>query len=57
MWLLNNGTYKMLDGITKQEIDVTSNQKAYIRPIIKLDYSLIVEKGNGSRVNPYVINK
>lgn len=53
-WIKYNEEVKVFDSLNS--IFLENVEKAWIIPLIKIDSSAVVDKGNGSKINPYVIN-
>lgn len=53
-WITDSNEVKVYDSLNS--IYLSDIENAWINPIIKLESSLVIEKGNGSRINPYVVN-
>ena len=54
IWLYTNEGYK---AYSIMDDKITDEKDAWINPIAKLDYSIIVEKGKGTRTDPYILSK
>lgn len=54
IWLYTNEGYKAYNIIDDK---ITDEKDAWINPIAKIDYSIIVEKGKGTRTDPYILSK
>lgn len=54
IYLTQDEIIKVYDNIEGKLIDNT--EKAWIRPIIMIDNTLMVERGDGSRIRPYIVN-
>lgn len=53
-WLKKDNEIKVYDSMNQMYVD--EFDKAWINPVIIIDNSLVIEKGNGTRLNPYVVN-
>lgn len=54
IWLYTSEGYKAYNMMDDEIID---EKDAWINPVTKLDYSIIVEKGKGTRTDPYILSK
>ena len=54
IWLYTKEGYK---AYSIMDDKITDEKDAWINPIAKLDYSIIVEKGKGTRTDPYILSK
>lgn len=56
MWLKDENSYKLLDGISFEIYDSSSNEKGCLKYITKLKNNVVIENGDGSQFSPYIIN-
>ena len=54
-WLKDNDDYKILSVDTGEILDASDNDYASVKNVLKLKNIFVVEKGDGSRFNPYAI--
>lgn len=55
IWVKYANEYKSYNNVDNNFND--NVDEAWIKEVIKIDCSLIVEKGNGTRTNPYILSK
>lgn len=55
-WLKDNNDYKILSVDTGEILDASDNDYASVKNVLKLKNIFVVEKGDGSKFNPYTIN-
>lgn len=53
-WIKKDNNINAFDNLNNMYIN--EFDKAWINPVVIIDNSLVIEKGNGSRIKPYVVN-
>lgn len=56
VWIKDNNDYKILSVDTNEMLDASDNDYASVKNVLKLKNIFVVEKGDGSKFNPYTIN-
>ncbi len=56
MWIKDGNNYLILDNITGETLKTNTDQYACMKYIIKLKNNIVIEKGDGTQLNPYIIN-
>lgn len=56
MWISDGTEYKILTSDTNEMINSDNNSKACTKIVLKLKNYLVIENGEGTQFNPYIVN-